>query len=583
MGIFGLAHYTDHKFMWKLDIKRVLLIFLIIDILLITTETIITGKCIMSMGFILSSLMFVGHYLDKGINNFFKKFHIKKIYRSVIVHWTVFGIVLILYFVYFAQIFTDNYLFLYFFFNFIFLLGIIVMLILTINPLIRIFAVGFHRRKYELFPINRVELPAMHYLIKQEQHCMEFSELRNKIRGLFNIFIPKVYFNDQTAASSIYSLCALGLADIKNNLVILNETGQQEEKVWKDTLNKQTEAFDNILNNNSILIKSFLGLFVLSLFKIYFGFFLSQSLFAEGFENLLDCIAIVLIGIGIKYNREKLINIVLVCLMVFAGISILIGAVEAFMYPKPIPNVYIIIVIALISIFLNTYLRALKNFIGKKNRNSSLVASAMDSRVNIIISIGVIIGALSSEFGTSIGMPIFYLIDPIIAIIICILIFKEVLEIIIKFIARKEEEIEFEKFQVYYETYFEEYIIKWILSVLNDNLNSEFSPNQINDFFQESLRKGAEIYTEFAYFGLYLFKENGIKSIIKKLIDDGLLIQMYNDILKITERGEYYYEHFYSKQLLDEVRDPFDFFFEEKGGFDTMEWRKKELVEISNN
>ena len=580
--VFGFAHYTEHKFVWNLDVKKVLLVFLIVSISLITIEIVLTRGAIQSLGLILSSLIFVGHYLDKGINHFFKAFHIKKIYRGVIVHWTVLGIVLVIYYFYFAQIFTDNYQLLYFF-NFSLLLGIIVLFIITINPIIRIFAVGFHRRKYKLFPINRVELPAIHYLLKQEQKSMEFSELKNKIRGMFNIFITKGYFDDQTAGSSIYSLCALGLADIKKDLVILNESGLKEVSIWRDTLNRQIEAFNNILNNNSVLIRSFLGLFALSLFKIYFGFYNSQSLYAEGFENLLDCIAVVLIGLGIKYEKEKLVNVILVCLMTFAGISILFGAIEAFLNPQPISNVYIIIIIALISILLNTYLRALKNFVGKKNRNSSLVTSAMDSRVNIILSIGVIVGALSSEFGTSIGIPIFYLIDPIVAIIICILIFKEVLEIIFEFITREEEDIEFDKFQVYYETLFEEYIIKWIFSVLKDFPDSKFTLNQIDDYFQESLEKGAEVYTEFAYFGLYLYKEKGIESMIQELIDNGLLIQTNSSFLKVSQKGEYYYEQFYSKQLLEDVRDPFDFFFEEKGGFDTLEWRKKELVEISNN
>jgi hypothetical protein len=575
-GLFIIAHYTTHKLIWNLNFKNVLLIFLIIDISLLTIEILITGKFIQSLAFILISLLFVGHYLEEGINHFFKLFHIKKIYRGIIVHWTLIGIISAIYVIYFTQVLSENYFFLQYL-NFILLLGLIIMLLITIDPLIRVFAVGFHRRKYNLFPINRIELPAMHYLINQEKKCMAFSDLKNKIRGIFNIFIPKGYFNDQTAASSIYSLCALGLADIKNNFVILNETGQKEVKIWRDTLNNQIKAFNNILNNNSILIKSFLGLFALSLFKIYFGFYNSQSLFADGFENLLDCTAVVLIGIGIKYKKEKLVNLILVCLMIFAGISIIFSAFEAFLNPQPISNVYIIIIIALFSIFLNTYLRALKNFIGKKNRNSSLVASAMDSRVNIFLSIGVIIGALSSEFGSSINMPIFYLIDPVVAIIISILLFKELLEIIRQFITGEKEEIGFEKLRVYYESFFKEYIIKWIFSILNDNVDLKFSLNRLNEYFQESLKRGAEIYTEFAHFGLNLYKENGINSIIIELIDDELLIYNNEININITKKGEYFYEFFYSKQLLEDIRDPFDFFFEEKVGFDTLKWRKKEL------
>ena len=68
LGIFGLLHYTEHKFVWKFDVKKVLLIFLIIAISLITVEIIIAGRIYQSMGIVLSSLIFVGHYLGKYAN-----------------------------------------------------------------------------------------------------------------------------------------------------------------------------------------------------------------------------------------------------------------------------------------------------------------------------------------------------------------------------------------------------------------------------------------------------------------------------------------------------------------------------------
>ena len=95
---------------------------------------------------------------------------------------------------------------------------------------------------------------------------------------------------------------------------------------------------------------------ILSFLKILIGFFNSQSLFAEGFENLLDCIAIVLIVIGIKFRKEKLINVIIISLMIFTGGSILVNSIKSLFYgPEPISNLMVIVIIALLSIFLNTY------------------------------------------------------------------------------------------------------------------------------------------------------------------------------------------------------------------------------------
>jgi hypothetical protein len=319
---------------------------------------------------------------------------------------------------------------------------------------------------------------------------------------------------------------------------------------------------------------------ILSLLKISIGFFNSKSLFAEGFENLLDCVAVVLIVIGIKFRKEKLVNLIIISLMIFTGGSILVNSIQSLFYgPEPISNLIFIVIIALLSIFLNTYLRILKNFVGKKSRNSSLIASAIDSKVNIVLSISIIIGALLSNLGASLGIPFFHYFDPIIAILVCILIFKEVIEIIRDLITSKEEEIEFEKFQMKYEKNFKEYIVKWILSVYNDNEDLRFTPKQLTEHFQRSLEKGEKVYTEFAYFGLYLFKQKGIISVINDLLNEKLLSISKEKVLTVTKRGRYFYEHLYSKELLRDLKDPFDFFFEQQISFDSIKYRKLEILE----
>ncbi|MFX1329046.1 MAG: cation transporter [Promethearchaeota archaeon] len=565
-----------------LNTKKVLLTYFLISLTSSVIEIIFLKSFFYSFWITYIGVFFTGHFIRRAINDFFKQFHIKKIVRSLITPWIMFGlIVLYVQFYFISDLLSsgEDYLGFSPLSIFIFILGLIVLVLISINPLIRIVAVAFHRRKTNLFPINRIEYVAMEYLKKSSQNSLSFAELKNLINGTFNIFIPSVYFDEETSASSIYHLCGLRLADINDNLVKLNQEGQKQERIWNDTLNNQNVKFNKILTSSSVLIRSFIGLFTLSLLKISIGLFSSESLTAEGFENFLDCIAVILIGVGIKYRKEKLVNIILISLMAFTGGSILYSSIESLIIgPVQISNIIIIIIISTISIFLNTYMRALKNFVGKKSRNSSLVASAIDSRVNIIISIGIIIGALFSEYGRTFNAPFLYYLDPIIAIIICFFIFKEVIEIFKEFITG-EEDIELGSFQMTYEENFKEYIVKWIVSVLYQNNQKAFNKEQLNQFFQDSISKGELIYTDLSHFGLYPFKEEGISSIIHNLIDLGILIQLNGDYIKITEKGKYMYENLYSKPLLEDIRDPFDFFFEQKYDFDSLNNRKQELLD----
>ena len=196
-----------------------------------------------------------------------------------------------------------------------------------------------------------------------------------------------------------------------------------------------------------------------------------------------------------------------------------------------------------------------------------------------MISVGIIIGSLFSGFGKTLGFSFFFYIDPIIAILICFFILKEVIEIFREFITGKEEEIQFESFQMPYEENFKEYIIKWIFSFLNDNYSEEFTPEQLNEYYQTSLSKGDEIYTEFSHFGLYLFKEKGIDPIIEQLLEQNWISHINGNLLQITQKGQYMYDNLYSQALLDDIKDPFDFFFVQQSSFDDIKSRKREVLE----
>ena len=87
------------------------------------------------------------------------------------------------------------------------------------------------------------------------------------------------------------------------------------------------------------------------------------------------------------------------------------------------------------------------------------------------------------------------------------------------------------------------------------------------------------MYTDFAFFGLYLFKEKGIILVINELLNQEYLTLSKKGILYLTEKGKFFYKHLYSKEILNDLKDPFDFFFEQQLGFDSIKLRKLEILE----
>jgi len=130
---------------------------------------------------------------------------------------------------------------------------------------------------------------------------------------------------------------------------------------------------------------------------------------------------------------------------------------------------------------------------------------------------------------------------------------------------------------------FKEYMIKWVLMVYNDNLDKRLSSEDLNKIFQNSLQKGEDIYGKFSHFGLYSYKENGLMQVIKYLLKKEFLTILEDRSIRITEKGEFIYKYFYSGQLLEDIKDPFDFFFEHRHDTLNLLNKKKEIMQKFNN
>jgi len=219
----------DIKAIWELNNKKVIISYLIILSTSAIIEIVFTNS--FSYTFMISylSLFFIAPYIRRALNEFFKNFHIKKVFRNLITSWLIFGIIYLYVHLFFISDFLvrgTEYLGFNPLSNFLFLLILVILILSSINPLIRIIAVAYHRRKSNLYPINRIEYASLFWLTRNDENTIPFMELKEKIKGTFNIFIPSVFFDEEIATASIYLLCGLRLADITNGNVKINYEGK---------------------------------------------------------------------------------------------------------------------------------------------------------------------------------------------------------------------------------------------------------------------------------------------------------------------------------------------------------------------
>ena len=81
-------------------------------------------------------------------------------------------------------------------------------------------------------------------------------------------------------------------------------------------------------------------------------------------------------------------------------------------------------------------------------------------------------------------------------------------------------------------------------------------------------------------FLILVYKDHGIETVIKELIKEDILKEDEKDrIISLTDKGGYLYENLYSKPILEDIKDPFDFFFEENYDFDSLRRIKQEILE----
>jgi len=312
-----------------------------------------------------------------------------------------------------------------------------------------------------------------------------------------------------------------------DNKIILSEAGKKLVE-FSYYHNLYTSHWMRIFfSQQTVMLSTTIFLILLSILKVITGIQIdSQAMLTEGFENLTDLIKIGIVGvIGIKFRKDKIASIIIVCLMMFTGITLIWSGIEDLLKLEPIIPTVQAFFIGFLSIGLNTALLFLKSLVGRISGNLSLLSDSKDSQLNVRLSIGVLVGFMFAIFRI-------YFVDALIGIIIAVFVFKEGIEIIRELLL-KEEEFDITEIKVFADNIYNNRLTAYILG----NIRREsLSEAQLLKIFEEGLTMGRLYYEGFADFFYDGLGADVAKKHLDKLIE-GKYIENIENELYLTRKG----------------------------------------------
>jgi Co/Zn/Cd efflux system component len=208
--------------------------------------------------------------------------------------------------------------------------------------------------------------------------------------------------------------------------------------------------FDRVLSVKMVSIVTISVHVLLSILKLAFGFISkSAGLIADGIDNTADTLSSVLVWLGIKFDKEKLVSLFIVVMMFVSVGGVAIASINKIVHPEPIQEGLFAFVVSLGCGLLMSLLSAYQYLVGKRQSNFEILCQAVDSRNHFFTSLlvcgGSILSFLAQQFQAD-WSTWFYYADALASIIIGLLILQNAVELMKELVKPDDEPAEVSHF-----------------------------------------------------------------------------------------------------------------------------------------
>jgi Co/Zn/Cd efflux system component len=231
---------------------------------------------------------------------------------------------------------------------------------------------------------------------------------------------------------------------------------------------------------------------VLSVLKLSVGF-LSRSagLTADGIDNAVDTLSSLLVWLGIKYDKEKLVSVFILITMFVSVGGVGLATLDKIVHPGPIEEGLIAFVVSGVLGLVMLGLSSYQYLVGKRRSNFAIMCQAVDSRNHFLTSLLVCGGILLSFFAQLWNAPWLFYADAAASAIIGLLILRGAVELVQELIKEREKGAEVSHFMKRTEERAREKILlKWLAGQLQSGslTGEELEQRFAADFCEQTPR-----------------------------------------------------------------------------------------------
>jgi Co/Zn/Cd efflux system component len=213
----------------------------------------------------------------------------------------------------------------------------------------------------------------------------------------------------------------------------------------------------------------------LSVLKLSVGF-LSRSagLIADGIDNAVDTFSSLLVWLGIKYDKERLVSVFILITMFVSVGGVALATFDKIVHPGPIQEGVIAFVVSAICGLVMLGLSSYQYLVGKKRSSFAIMCQAVDSRNHFLTSLLVCGGILLASFAQPWNASWLFYADAIASAIIGLIILRGAIELVQEMLKQSEEGAKVSHFMKRTEERIREKILlKWLAGQLQSGSLTE--------------------------------------------------------------------------------------------------------------
>lgn len=273
-----------------------------------------------------------------------------------------------------------------------------------------------------------------------QQILDEFSRVERRM-GYFRLGELDADFARQVQ-DDLELLDSNGLLTEKDGLYAITGEGREKAAEYMGAVARVSRLMGRVLLPETVSIIGVGVHFVLAALKLAAGVASgSMGLLSDGTDTLLDGLSSVLVYLGLKFDKERYVNVVLVLLMMVVGVSLTVEVIRRLLQPVQ-PEVDLLsFAAALVSAVICLGLGQYQRYVGARSGSLALISQSIDSRNHVVVAVGVAAGLVAALLD-------FFLLDTLVGLAVAILILKSAYGIGIETVkALRGEEVDYSKYE----------------------------------------------------------------------------------------------------------------------------------------